>query len=141
MITEPFVAARNHYAKGEHGISVRSVERMCRSSYFYFMMWLSLRSVICYRNQIRNQISSISITMQRIAIFPVFIRGMAMGFSFGWLLESNYCLVWGNCKTREKANELLKREYPKAEIINLAQMNDCWSRYNKPSESTATNVS
>jgi hypothetical protein len=44
------------------------------------------------------------------------------GFSLGWYFKDDkgeYCIVFGNCKTREHANEVLKREKPDVELVNL----------------------
>lgn len=56
-----------------------------------------------------------------IAIYPYFIMGKKqVGFGAGWWSEEHsYSIQWGNFKTRESANEGLKKEYPKCKIINL----------------------
>ena len=71
--------------------------------------------------------------MKRIAIFPAIYPKLGqVGYSVGWLLDSNYCLVWGNYKTRERANEIMKKEYPEHEIVNFKTDKECYHRYNSP---------
>lgn len=63
----------------------------------------------------------------KLAIFP----GKHIGFTVGWLNgEQTWCFIWGNFKTREQANEVLKREYPDNEIINFNKENQPHSRDN-----------
>lgn len=62
-----------------------------------------------------------------LAVFP----GYLFGYSVGWLNgDKTWCFVWGNFKTREQANEVLKREYPENEIINYDKENQPHSRDN-----------
>lgn len=57
-----------------------------------------------------------------IAIYPGYFseKMSSVGFSCGWYnKKTNYCLEWGNHKTRVEANEVLRLAYPNAEIINF----------------------
>ena len=61
--------------------------------------------------------------MSRIAIYPKKLRdGTPFGFSFGWFIKDKkgeYILSFGNCSTREKVHEILAREKPDVELIDL----------------------
>ena len=62
-----------------------------------------------------------------LAVFP----SNLLGYSVGWLNgDKTWCFVWGNFKTREQANEVLKREYPDHEIINYDKENQPHHRHN-----------
>ena len=51
------------------------------------------------------------------------------GFSYGWyMLEDDYVISFGNCKTREMANEMLKRERPDCELINVDWLPNMFER-------------
>ena len=70
----------------------------------------------------------------KLAIFPcypTYLKGEQFGYSVGWM-NGDYCLVWGNWKTREKAEEVLKKEYPEHEIVHFEKDNQPFHRWNKP---------
>lgn len=57
-----------------------------------------------------------------IAIYPGYYskKMPSIGFSCGWYNKNtNYCVEWGNLRTRADANEVLRLAYPNAEIINF----------------------
>lgn len=71
----------------------------------------------------------------KLAVFPCMTLGRQFGYSVGWLNESNYCFIWGNYKTREGANRVLRKEYPEHEIVNFETAYECYHRDNKQSNS------
>ena len=63
--------------------------------------------------------------------FPPFLKDKQFGYSVGWI-NGEYCFVWGNYKTKEQAEIVLKKEYPEHKIIYFDKENQPYHRWNKP---------
>lgn len=53
--------------------------------------------------------------------FPAFAKGKQIGWTVGWLYQGTNSektvLKWGNFRTQEEADRILKQKYPKETIV------------------------
>ena len=66
--------------------------------------------------------------------YPPYMKGKQFGYSVGWLVHPQYCMVWANFKTRNMAHKALTDKYGEIEIVDFESDKDIHHRWNPVKE-------